>query len=177
MQHYERFGFLSKAEDPQGYPRWDYEMFYQQGLACFVWRLPRLLVRQAFRKACEVWKAKSGMVAMWQIRAFIYGVSGGCRGGIVKPRAPEGFCWPASPDPSWALVVCVYPDGYCDLDMVHPVSRRFWSEDNGFLALPSYDRTLLNLDWFETMGFEVMRMQPLLKVKMEPQGLSHLKIV
>lgn len=27
--------FLAYAEDSEGYPVWDFEAFYQQGMACF----------------------------------------------------------------------------------------------------------------------------------------------
>lgn len=73
-------------------------------------------------------------------------------------HAADSYQWTTPPDPSWSLIACVYPDGQCDLDMVHEASRRFWSEDNGFIPLPSDNPFLINRDWFEKMGFDVMVM-------------------
>lgn len=28
--------FLERAENAQGYPSWDFEAFYQQGMSCFL---------------------------------------------------------------------------------------------------------------------------------------------
>lgn len=81
------------------------------------------------------------------------------------------------PDPSWELVVCTYPDGTCELDLVHPVSGRFWSEDNGFFELPTEKRTLMNPMWFKSMGFDVMHMQPALQVRIGDPKRPHLKLV
>ena len=141
-----------------GYPRWDFEMFYQQGLRCFEWNVPRPLIKQAFRAVCERWAAKGHFVAMWQIRAFVHGCTGDF--GKRQRRVAETYSWPNPPDASWLLVVCVYPDGICDLDLVHQVSRRFYSEDNGFISPPTEMLSVINSNWYEEMGFEIMRMQP-----------------
>lgn len=81
------------------------------------------------------------------------------------------------PDASWELVVCVYPEGVFELDLLHPVSGRFWSEENGFFAAPTEDRHLLNRGWFEYMGFDVLTMQPALQVKIAGPAYPHLKLV
>lgn len=131
----------------------------------------------AFRKVCTDWVAKAGSVAMWQVRAFIYGMRGRDCDGLRERRVPQGYSWLTPPDVSWDLVVCVYPDGLCDLDFAHPVSRRFWSEDHDFFALPSDDRSVMNREWFKTMGFEILDMQPAMQVIVSEKRTSHLKPV
>ena len=71
----------------------------------------------------------------------------------------------------------MYPGGSFDLDLLHPVSCRFWSEDNGFFAVPTEDRSLINRDWFESMGFDVMTMQPAMQVQIPDSKTPHLKLV
>ena len=115
------------AENDLGYPVMAFEEWYQHGLECHRWNLPRPLVKQAFRKLVQRHKW-SDDVRMWQIRAFIYGCRGGYDEGNVC-RAPC-YIWPLPSDPSWDLVVIVYRDGHPVLDWLHPVSCRFWSEDN-----------------------------------------------
>lgn len=127
--------YLERAADDAGYPNLDFEDMYQKGLACFQWGLPRPLVRQAFKYACAGWTERDRPILMWHVRAFVYGLSGRCDGefeSALRRRTTNG----QSPDPSWELVVCTYPDGTCELDLVHPVSGRFWSEDNGFSNSP-----------------------------------------
>ncbi len=165
--------FLTKAEDDAGYPNLSFERFYQQGLMCHRWRLSRLLVRQAFRHLCAGYK---GPVALWQIKAFVYGSQGNCADGLQTPLAPEDYQWPSPPDRSWEMVVCVYPDGLCDLDFVHPVARVFWSEGNGFLKLPTYDTTLMGRWWFEEAGFDILFMQDEMQV-MIGSSEKHLKLI
>lgn len=63
--------FLERATDEAGYPAMGFEMFYQQGISCFVWGLPRPLVRQAFKRVCTDHQATGNAVAMWQVRAFV----------------------------------------------------------------------------------------------------------
>ncbi|AGZ38219.1 TPA: hypothetical protein ACNV18_001764 [Pseudomonas putida] len=169
--------YLERAADDAGYPNLDFEDMYQKGLACFQWGLPRPLVRQAFKYACAGWTERDRPILMWHVRAFVYGLSGRCDGGIRKRLAPEDYQWPVPPDPSWELVVCTYPDGTCELDLVHPVSGRFWSEDNGFFELPTEKRTLMNPMWFKSMGFDVMHMQPALQVRIGDPKRPHLKLV
>lgn len=154
--------FLARAEDVSGFPALDFERFYQQGLSCFAWRLPRRLVRNAFKRLCEQWKCAGKRVETWQVRAFVDGLHGNCNAGhgMGLRHAAASYQWPVPPDPSWSLVVCVYPDGECELDMVHEVSRRFWSEDNGFIQLPSDNTCLINQKWFDQMGFDVIVMYP-----------------
>lgn len=88
------------------------------------------------------------------------GLHGNCHigRGMGMRHAEASYQWPFPPDPSWSLIVCVYPDGQCELDMVHEASRRFWSEDNGFIQLPSDSPYLMNRRWFEQMGFDVVVM-------------------
>ncbi|GAB0079373.1 hypothetical protein TOC8171_47790 [Pseudomonas syringae] len=169
--------FLDRAEDPDGYPVWGFEVFYQQGISCFVWGLTKPLIRQAFKRVCADWRAKGQTVAMWQVRAFVYGLTGRCGDGVRSRMVSSEFQWPTPPDASWRLLVCVYPDGKCDLDLVHPVSRRFWSEDNGFFSLPSEDPCTINRDWFEQLGFEVMIMQPGMHVQIADRKAPRLKLV
>lgn len=168
--------FLQHATDDLGFPTWEFEAFYQQGLSCFTWGLPKSLVRKAFRHLCASWKARALPLSMWQIRAFVYGTQGKCEAGYRERKAAPDYEWPLPPDPSWILVICAYPDGVCDLDFLHPVSGRFWSEDNGFLDLPSYDTSCMGRWWFEDMGFEVMQMQPAMQVSIGSRK-PHLKLV
>lgn len=169
--------YLERATDEAGYPAMDFEAFYQQGISCFVWRLPKPLVRQAFKRVCADLQAKGNAVAMWQVRAFVYGLSGRYQGGTRKRMAPEGYQWPSPPDRSWETIVCVYPNGDCELDFVHPVSRMFWSDGNGFLALPTDDFARMGRWWFEEMGFEIMVMQPMMQTHVTDSVPPHLKLV
>jgi hypothetical protein len=114
---------------------------------------------------------------MWQVRAFVHGLSGRCEGGQRERNAPVGYEWPTPPDASWQLIVCFYPGGSFDLDLLHPVSCRFWSEHNGFFEVPTEDRSLLNRDWFESMGFDVMTMQPAMQVDIDDSKTPHLRMV
>ncbi len=86
--------FHLKAVDEAGYPNMDFEEWYRKGMACFRVRLPRELVLQAFRHLAKEWERRNKIVAMWHIRAFVYGLSGrddrGQRGRLV----PEDFSWP-----------------------------------------------------------------------------------
>ncbi|WP_235201060.1 hypothetical protein [Pseudomonas syringae] len=82
---------LDRATDEAGYPAMGFEVFYQQGISCFVWGLPKPLVRQAFRRVCADEQAHGNAVAMWQVRAFVYGLSGCCEGGQRERKAPEGY--------------------------------------------------------------------------------------
>lgn len=86
--------YLERAADDADYPNLDFEDMYQKGLACFQWGLPRPLVRQAFKHACGGWAERDRPVLMWHVRAFVYGLSGRCDGGIRKRLAPAGYQWP-----------------------------------------------------------------------------------
>lgn len=163
--------FHQKAVDEQGYPNMDFEEWYQQGMACYRVKLPRKLIRQALHHLAEDWKRRTKAIELWHIRAFVYGLSGRDDNGQRGRLVPDDFSWPSPPDSSWQWVVCVYPDGLCDVDLVHPVSRRFWSEDNGFIELPELDHW-----WFENMGFTIMKMSPAMKV-CEDQSDPHLSSV
>lgn len=153
--------FLARAIDENGYPNMDFEIFYQQGLNCYAWRVPEHLIKQAFQHLCSRVKKKGLTVKMWQIRAFVYGCKGFCGGRQRERYAAADYQWPTAPDASWDLIVCHYPNGVCEIDFVHPVSRAFWSDENDFLRLPADDGRRLNCDWFEDMGFELMPMMPI----------------
>lgn len=163
--------FHQMAVDEAGYPNMEFEEWYQQGMACHRVNMPRVLVRQAFRHLAKGWMRRNKKIAMWHIRAFVYGLSGRDNRGQRERLVPEEFSWPAPPDASWQWVVCVYPGGFCDVDLVHPASRRFWSEDNGFIELPRLDCW-----WFEDMGFTIMEMSPEMKVR-EGETVRHLSLV
>jgi len=141
------------AADDDDNPVMAFEEWYQRGLECYRWNLPRPLVKRAFRKL--VLQPKwSKEVKMWQVRAFIYGWRGGYAERDVC-RAP-GYAWPVPSDPSWDLVVFVYRDGHPVLDWLHPVSRRFWSEENELFLLPRSEPGELYRGWFVEMGFDVL---------------------
>ncbi len=55
--------------------------------------------------------------------------------GVVEPH----YQWPDIPK-GWQLEFIVYPDGYVRMEMLHPVSGVFWSDDNGMIETP----TMLN---------------------------------
>lgn len=169
--------FHAHAEDEFGMPNLAYEFFYQQGLTCYRWGLPRAYVVQALRALSARYSQRFGTIAFWQLRAFAYGLLGLADGGQRQRAVPVDYRWPLPPDAAWQTVVCLYPDGLCDLDFIHPISRRFWSEDNGFLKLPSYDPLVLGGWWFEEMGFEIMRMQPSMEVCITETSKPHLTTV
>lgn len=170
--------FHGHAEDEIGMPNLAFELFYQQGMACYRWALPRPYVLQALRAVSARYFHRFGPISFWHLRAFVYGLYGLDGSGQRQCAIPADYHWPLPPDAAWLTVVCLYPDGRCDLDFVHPVSRRFWSEDNGFLELPSYDPLKLGGWWFEELGFEVMQMQPAMKVTVtEDPKKPHLKPV
>ncbi len=114
---------------------------------------------------------------MWQVRAFVYGQAGRCADGICSRRVPDGFQWPTPPDASWELIVCFYPGGKFDLDLLHPVSCRFWTEDNGSFDVPTEDPTLMNREWFEKMGFDLMAFQPDMQVQVAVTHPPHLRLI
>lgn len=165
-----KHSFLGRAQDDEGYPSMEFEFFYQQGLSCFTWNLPKKLRRQAFKHLCNSLLKKGAKIAMWQVRAFIYGCHGLCGDGQRERRVSADFQWPLPPDNAWKMIICVYPDGKCDLDFVHPVSREFWSERNGFLSLPCYDPNRMGAMWFEEMGFEVMVMRKAMSLSIAKPG-------
>ncbi|HJV75075.1 MAG TPA: hypothetical protein VJ654_12695 [Noviherbaspirillum sp.] len=168
--------FMSLAEDAEGYPSYAFEAWYQQGMSCYMARLPKTLRRQAFKHLARKWQSKGSAVAMWQVRAFVYGAMGKDHSGQRSPYVPEGYQWPIPPDASWQLVVCVYSGGEWDLDFAHPISRKFWSEDNGFLDLPQAPANVFQCQWFKDMGFEVMHMQPAMSV-IEGRSQPHLHAI
>ena len=132
----------------------DFEDFFQQGLECHRWNLPRVVVREAFRTTVRACTSRGRRVATWQIRAFIYGLRGGREPSQVR-RAVR-YQWPTPTDPSWQLIAFVYRDGTVELDWLHPVSRRFWTDDNDQFELPPHRPGELSGHWFRTMGFDVL---------------------
>lgn len=166
---------LARAADDDGCPVMAFEEWYQCGLECYTWNLPRSLVKRAFRRIAlrQKW---SKHVQMWNVRAFIYGWRGGYDDRNVC-RAPD-YVWPVPDDPSWQLVVFVYRDGQPVLDWLHPVSRRFWSEENDSFALPILEAGELYRGWFVEMGFDVLDEMPssALAVVGNPNG-SNLAVV
>lgn len=154
---------LFHRADADGYPCMDFEDWYQQGKRCYWADLPKPLIKQALNALARKWAKANKPVSMWHIRAFVYGVAGGVDKQARWVRL--GYKWPLPPDPSWNLVVCYYRDGTCDLDMAHPVSRRFWSEHNDFIELPEERTNRFTRVWYEEMGFEVMVMMPVARIE------------
>ncbi len=169
--------YLARAESSEGYPLVDFEDWYQQGISCFYARLSKALRRRAMRALSERWAAKGKVVEFWMLRAFAYGAAGRQSGGQRTPFASSDYQWPVPPDAAWELVVCCYPDGECNLDLVHPVSRRFWSEENGFLDPPcGSGESYFTRHWYERMGFDVIVFHPD-SVVMVGAPTSHLSMV
>jgi hypothetical protein len=160
------------AGDDPIYPNMAFEEWYRQGLECFLWNLPRALVRQAFHALVKDRRRYWGSrIAPWQIRAFVYGLRGGYDERNVC-RAP-GYVWPMPDDPAWQFVVFVYRDGFATVDWLHPVSRRFWSEDNGPLELPPHQPGELDGDWLRSMGFDVLwEWAPSATVRVDPASAT-----
>ena len=169
--------YLTRAETDDGYPLMEFEDWYQHGMDCFYARLPKPLRRQAMHALSRRWAAKGKQVAFWMLRAFAYGTTGHDSTGQRTPQVSKDFRWPTPPDAAWELVVCCYPDGECELDMVHPVSRRFWSEDHGFFDSPGEkgDRYFTR-KWFEQMGFDVIIFHPYAVARVGP-STRHLTVV
>lgn len=139
----------------------EFEDWFQLGWKCFLARLTKPLRKQAFHAQLRRRQAEGRTVHWWQARAFIYAAAGrGCTGEGAEPRLSSNFQWPTSPDPSWQLVVCCYPDGTCELDLVHQVSRRFWSEQHDFFEIPvdcvDPQSTFFTRQWYRDMGFDVI---------------------
>lgn len=166
-------GLLQHAECPDGFPNLAFEAFYQKGLECYRWRLPNIYAKQAFKVICQRYEGLQKPISFWHLRAFVAGKKGFNFHGT---HIPAEYKWPIPPDPSWRTIVCVYPDGQCDLDFVHPVSRKFWSEDNDFLDLPSYDVNEMGAWWFSDMGFEILHMQESLEVTVSEKASPHLRL-
>lgn len=157
-----------------GYPCFTFETWYQQGKRSYLAGFPRRYIKQAFRALCQQWLMAGKTVEMWHIRAFVYGSLGGSN---TEPQwVRPGYSWPEPVDPSWSLFVCYYPDGFCDLDMAHKVSRRFWSEGNGFVELPEKNTARFTKQWYEQMGFTVMVMTPFAELEVAAPE-RHLKVV
>lgn len=164
--------YLNKAEDAIGDPAMDFEKWYQQGMACFNVNLPKFLRKQALNALVARWMADGHQVAFWMLRAFAYGAAGQDVCGTRTPWLSSYFRWPTPPDAAWKVVVFCYPGGECDLDMLHPVSRKFWSEDNGFFHPPEN----LTRSWYEKMGFEVITVIPEASVELGAPNW-HLKLI
>lgn len=170
-----RHPLLRRAES-DGYPNMGFETWYQQGMRCYQAALPKRLRKQALRALAARWLVAGCKVEMWHLRAFVYGVHGLDAKGRRDRLVSGNYEWPTPPDASWLLIVCCYPDGEVDLDFAHPVSRRFWSEDNGFLALPDEHAIHFNKSWYEQMGFEVMVMMPVAREDTST-ARKHLRVI
>ena len=170
--------YLAKAVTDLGYPQMDFEVWYQHGMDCYNAQLPKALRRQAMRALSKRWADKGKEVDFWMLRAFAYGAGGRDSNGQRTPKVSREYRWPTPKDAAWALVVCSYPDGECDLDLVHPVSRRFWSEDNGFFDPPGVGNgeRYFTRDWYERMGFEVLHFHPDAVATVGPSA-CHLSVV
>lgn len=169
--------FLSRTEDQSGFPSMEFEDWYQQGMSCYLSNLPTWLRKQAFSYLVKKWQSKGLDVEMWHIRAFVHGATGFDNEGHRIKHVSESFTWPTKPDAGWQFIILCYPDGLCDFDYAHPVSRKFWSEDNDFLSMPHDPRKIFDRDWFEKMGFEVMMMHPAMLVTESAVIKKHLQIV
>lgn len=159
------------------YPCLDFETWYQQGMRCHVAALPKCLRKQAMRAVAKRWTEAGGRVEMWHIRAFVYGSLGLDGQGRRPIKVSDTYRWPEPPDAAWALVVCSYRDGSVEMDFVHPVSRRFWSEHNGFLDQPEDKVRYFSRSWYEEMGFEVMRMMPFAMMAPGMPKQRHLRVI
>lgn len=155
---------LSKAEIEPGYPSTEFEDWYQQGMSFYLANLPDWLKNQAFFHLVEKWQKKDHEIEMWYIRAVVFGTRGFDYQGQRIKYVSESFTWPNAPDAGWRFMVLCYPDGLCDFDYGHSVTRKFWSEDNDFLPMPPDPMGIFNSNWFEKMGFSVMSMNPTMQV-------------
>lgn len=167
---------LARAECSRGFPSSDFERWYQQGMDCHMAHLPRWLRKQAFRSLVSEWRALGRTVATWQIKAFVHGASGMGHAGVRLPHLTNSFVWPSAPPPGWCMVVCAYLDGICEIDYVHPVSRRFWSDESEFLLTPSNPVGFFTRAWFRKMGFDVMDMSGEMRVA-ESTPIEYLTLV
>lgn len=170
--------YLARAEADHGYPLMDFEDWYQHGMDCYYAQLPVALRRQALGALSKRWAASGKEVAFWMLRAFVYGARGLDSSGQRTPIVSQDYRWPTPPDAAWELVICCYPDGECDLDLVHPVSRRFWSEDNGFFDPPGEGKgaRYFTRHWYVRMGFDVMNFHPDAVATVGP-STCHLSVV
>lgn len=162
--------------DDNGYPNAAIEDWYQQGMACYQARLPRFLRKQAFSHLSRKWGALGRKVHLEHARAFLIGATGSDSTGTRDILITSDYVWPSPPDASWQFVVCAYPDGGCELDYLHPVSRAFWSEDNGFLAPPPGPDGYFTRRWYKAMGFDVIDMYPSMLASVGPE-VRHLSCV
>lgn len=105
------------------------EDFYQQGMQCFRARLPRRLVRQALKAIATKTEGRGIPTTTRRLRCFAQGLAGLDAQGRRSHLVEEGFLWPEPPDASWKFVVLAFHDRGMEFDFVHPISRRFYSED------------------------------------------------
>lgn len=153
--------YLALAESDDGYPSMDFEDWYQQGMSCFYARFPKSLRAQALHALAKRWAVQGKDVRYWMLRAFAAGAAGRDASGQRTSLVASDYRWPEPPDVAWKLVVCCYPNGECDLDFVHPVSCRFWSEGNGFIEPPAESHgRYFTRQWYEQMGFDVILFHP-----------------
>ena len=160
------------------FPDLHLEEFYQQGVNCRIWCMPRPYVEKALRAVSYRAAHKFGPQKFKHLRAFVQGLRGvnssvDCS---HTKLCPSDYAWPLPPNHAWSVVVCVYPDGYCEIDFIHPVSRKFWSEYNSDLSLPE-TKHILTAKWFRDMGVEVLRMQPEMTAIVSEYKKTHLTLV
>lgn len=121
------------VETDDGYPNMDFEDWYQKGLFCHYFKFPSYLYRVVFSGVVSEWKTRSKPIRMWHIRAFVLGLSGDGR----KCGVEDDYHWPIPPK-GWDLMFTLFEGGCIEIDFAHPVSRIFWSEDNGELEQPRF---------------------------------------
>lgn len=162
--------WIDRFAEVDEYPSWDFERFYQLGKTSKRWGLPHALRLRALRTQMAEFESTTGEVThLWQRRAFAQGFNHETR----DSRIPHDYEWP-SPPSGWQLVICAYPQGVCELDFVHPVSRRFWSEGNPFLKLPFECASFFRRSVFLDLGFDIIDFgMPTAKV-VPSQHQSHL---
>lgn len=157
--------------DSEGMPNFDYGLWHSYGSSCRLARLNKHLRKLALQTLIKRHYPDGQGIEHWMLRAFADGASRPRKNGPA-PWTPEGFVWPTPPDAAWEVVACVYPDGV-EIDMVHPVSRRFWSEDNDHFQLPEKRFTR---GFCERMGIPVILMSPDFVPAIAPKKKKHLSL-
>ena len=138
----------------------DYDAWNHIGAECFRARLPRSLVKQALRAQARRFTANGDVVTLWHLRAFVMGLRGHTPYGDVQQEHEDHCNWPQPPDPAWEIVVCCYLSQNCEIDLVHPVSRRFFSEAMSQAEAAQVTATPYRRSWFRMMGFQIIDFDP-----------------
>lgn len=93
---------------------------------------------------------------------------------LLAPLLADSYKWPEVPA-GWQLEFIAYPDGTLEMDILHPVSGRFWSEDNDYLDLPvKKDGIDLCPSDLQSKGIPFMTTSPTTTV-VESEGRPHLR--